>query len=80
MFTETIVCASSSFDTIALPPGSDEGVVVEVETDAVREVVGRREAPEDPVLRIDEEHPVVAAVGDQERSGQRHGHPYSPHV
>jgi hypothetical protein len=49
----------------------DECVVVEVQVPASREVAGVREAPEDVMPGIDEDDPVVAAVGDQERARQR---------
>ena len=49
----------------------DEAVVVEVEVDAARAVAGGREMPQQLVPRAHEEHPVVPAVGDQERAGKR---------
>ena len=49
----------------------DEGVVVEDETASLRPVGSRREAPERLPAGVDEEDPVVAAVGDQEPARER---------
>ncbi len=48
-----------------------EAVVVEVEVDAAGEVARGREAPEDAMPRVDEQHSIVPAVGDQQRARER---------
>ncbi len=53
-----------------LASGLDERVVVEDEVGAARAVAGRREVPEDVMVRVDEEDAVVAAVGDEDRARQ----------
>ena len=60
----------------ALAARFDERVVVEDELLAAVLVRLRREAPEGVMVRVDEEEAVVAAVGDEDRAGQRAGSGY----
>ena len=53
------------------PMPDEEGVVGEVEAGGRRRFRRGREPPEDVLLRVDEEQPVVAAVGDQQLADER---------
>jgi hypothetical protein len=66
MVTETTVWLSSSLEMIFVA-WFDEGVVVEEEADAASAVACVGEAPEDVPVWVDEDHAIVAAVGDQQR-------------